>query len=179
MTQKHDTTRRKTRVTYLTTGKLAATAPTVYQAPIVRLQMVREGSMMDAFLVKSPADAAALLAPRYADCDREVMVVIPLNTRNRVIAIDLVAVGAINTSAITVREMYKSAILCNAAAVIAAHNHPSGDPTPSPEDLELTRKLIDAGELLDIDFLDHLILGEGGRFTSIREVWAARGVRQW
>ena len=139
--------------------------------------------MLEAFPVRSPRDAASLLAPRYADCDREVMVVIPLNTKNRVIAIDLVAVGTVDTAAITIREMYKSAILCNATAVIAAHNHPSGDSTPSPEDIALTRKLIEAGELLDIDFLDHLILGEGGRFTSLRElhsgVWGSREGRQW
>lgn len=150
-------------------GRLADEASTVYQAPIIRLQVVRESAIDVTTRIRSPGDMAALLAPRYADYDREVMVAVLLNTKNRVIAIDPVAIGTIDTTMIAIREMFKSAILCNAAAVIAVHNHPSGDPSPSPEDIAITRKLREAGELLDIELLDHLVLGEGSRYVSIRE----------
>ena len=80
----------------------------------------------------------------------------------------VISFGSLNASIVHPRELFREAINCRAAAVILAHNHPSGDPTPSPEDVALTRKLVEAGSLLDIPVLDHLILGDG-KFISLKE----------
>lgn len=153
------------------TGATAGSAASdkVYQAPIVSVRLVKEATMEMRLQVKSPGDVALDLGKRFADCDREHFVAVLLDTKNRVIAVDVVAVGSLDSAIITMREAFKTAMIVSAAAVIFAHNHPSGDPTPSPEDVLVTRSLVDAGKLLDIDVLDHLVIGEFGRYTSLRE----------
>ncbi|MCG0278157.1 MAG: DNA repair protein RadC [Thermanaeromonas sp.] len=119
-------------------------------------------------LIKRPADAACLLMDEMRYLDREHFRTISLNTKNRVLAIDNVAVGSLNSSYVHPREVFKGPVRRSAAAVILVHNHPSGDPAPSLEDIQVTRRLVEAGKVLGIEVLDHLILGDGS-FVSMKE----------
>ena len=118
--------------------------------------------------VRSPADAAALLMAKYGHREQEHFVVLLLDTRNRVIADEVVYRGTLNSCAIRVGEVFRGAIRRNAAAIIISHNHPSGDPNPSPEDVAVTRQIVQAGELMDIQVLDHIVVGKS-RFCSLKE----------
>lgn len=119
-------------------------------------------------VIKGPADAAHLLMDEMRYLDREHFRTISLNTKNRVLAIDNVAVGSLNSSYVHPREVFKGPVRRSAAAVILVHNHPSGDPAPSLEDIQVTRRLVEAGKVLGIEVLDHLILGDGS-FVSMKE----------
>jgi DNA repair protein RadC len=118
--------------------------------------------------IKSPADAAALLMAEMQGLDQEHLRAVLLDTKNRVLTITTVYVGSVNSAMIRVGEVFKEAIRLNAVAMILTHNHPSGDCSPSPEDILVTRQIVEAGKLLDCDVLDHLIIG-GGRYCSMRE----------
>lgn len=118
--------------------------------------------------VKSPADAANLLSVEMAALEQEEMRVMLLDTRNRVVATRRIYAGNVNSAIVRVGELFRDAIRQNCAAIIVAHNHPSGDPSPSPEDVRVTEEIVKAGKLLDIDVLDHLIIGQG-RFVSLKE----------
>jgi len=118
--------------------------------------------------IHGPADVARLLMPRTRGLDREQFFSVLLNTRHQVLGIELVAVGSLNAALVHPREIFKTAIRRSAHAIIVAHNHPSGDPTPSAEDRNLTRRLVQAGRLLGIAVLDHVILGDH-RHISLRE----------
>jgi DNA repair protein RadC len=125
--------------------------------------------------ITAPADAAAKLREEFRTEDREVFRVLLLDTKNRVIRISKVSVGTVNASLVEPREVFKEAITHSATSVILAHNHPSGDPTPSSEDIAITKRLIKAGEILHINVHDHLILGQAGParpqdFVSLREL---------
>ncbi len=122
----------------------------------------------DRFIVRSPADVAQLLMAEMAHLEQEHFRALYLDTRNRLLGSDTLYVGSLNTSHIRVCEVFREAVKRNCAALIVAHNHPSGDPTPSPEDVEVTRQLVAAGNLLGIEVLDHLIIGQQ-RFVSLRE----------
>jgi DNA repair protein RadC len=122
----------------------------------------------DRFVVRSPADVAQLLMAEMSHLEQEHFRVLYLDTRNRLIGTETVYVGSLNASHIRVGEVFRDAIKRNCAAIIVVHNHPSGDPTPSPEDVEVTRQLVTAGNLLDIEVLDHLVIGQQ-RFVSLRE----------
>ena len=117
--------------------------------------------------VASPADAAALLTPRMAHLEQEVLWVILLDTRNRVLKMAEIYKGSLNTSVVRTGEIFRPAIETAAAAIIVAHNHPSLDPSPSPEDITVTRQIVQAGKLLDIECLDHIIIGR--TFVSLKE----------
>ncbi len=119
--------------------------------------------------IRIAADAAPLLAQYIGEADREVFAVALLTIRHRILGLHTVSVGCLTSSLVHPREVFKPAILAGSAALLLAHNHPSGDPEPSAEDIALTRRLTAAGQLLGIEILDHLILGEGGRFVSLRE----------
>lgn len=120
--------------------------------------------------INSPADAATVLRPYFLGQEQEFVYVLMLDTRNRVIGQPVqVYRGSLNTSMIRVGELYREAIRWNAAAIIMAHGHPSGDPSPSPDDVAVTRLVVEAGKLLDIPAHDHLILGGGSRFVSLKE----------
>jgi len=118
--------------------------------------------------IQSPDDAANLLMYQMQHLEQEHMMVLLLDTRNRLIGepVDLYH-GSLNTSLIRIGEVFRPAIRANAAAILIAHNHPSGTPDPSPEDVAITRAIVQAGRLLDVECLDHLIVGRG-RFVSLK-----------
>jgi DNA repair protein RadC len=119
--------------------------------------------------ISSPADAANLLMYQMSALEQEYLYVILLDTRNRVLGKPLeVYHGSLNTSLIRTGEVFREAVKANAAGLIVAHNHPSGDPSPSPEDVAVTRALVEAGKLLDVEVLDHLVIGRQ-RFVSLKE----------
>jgi len=117
--------------------------------------------------IQSPQDAANLLLYEMGALEQEHLRVMLLDTRNQVIKVVEVYRGSLNSSVIRVGEVFREAVRRNAAAIIVAHNHPSGDPTPSPEDIAVTRAIIDAGKLLDIEVLDHLVIGKN-RYVSLK-----------
>ena len=118
--------------------------------------------------ITSPADAANLLMSEMSFLEKEHLRLILLDTRNRVLATPTIYIGSLNTSVIRLGELFRAAIKENAAAFIVAHNHPSGDPSPSPEDVAVTRQMVQAGALLNIDVLDHIVIGHN-RFVSMKE----------
>ena len=118
--------------------------------------------------VHSPADAAVLVQYEMSALEQEEMRVILLDTRNRVLGIKQVYKGSTNSSQVRVNELFKDAIRVSAVSIVIIHNHPSGDPTPSPDDVAVTRAIVQAGKLLDIEVLDHLVIGRG-RFVSLKD----------
>jgi len=118
--------------------------------------------------INSPADAAALVQYEMSGLEQEHLRVILLDTRNRILDIVEVYKGSVNSSQVHVGEIFKPAIRRNAPAIIIVHNHPSGDPTPSPDDVAVTRAIIQAGKLLSVDVLDHMVIGQG-RWVSLKE----------
>jgi DNA repair protein RadC len=118
--------------------------------------------------IQSPQDAARLLHYEMSALEQEELRVILLDIRNRVLRIETIYRGSLNSSQIRIGEVYKAAIRANAAHIIIVHNHPSGDPAPSPEDVAVTRAIIQAGKLLDIDVLDHIVVAQGG-WVSLKE----------
>lgn len=119
-------------------------------------------------IVKSPADAANLLS-EMSCLEQEVMRTLLLDTKNRVLEIPTIYRGSLHTTVVRIAELFREAVRQNCAAIIVAHNHPSGDPTPSPEDVAVTREIVQAGKLLDIDVLDHIVIGAGMKFVSLKE----------
>jgi DNA repair protein RadC len=120
------------------------------------------------FVIRSPSDVAQLLMAEMSHLPQEHFRVLYLNTRNQLLDSDTVYIGSLNASHIRVGEVFREAVKRNCASIIVVHNHPSGDPTPSPEDVQVTSRLIEAGDMLDIEVLDHLVIGQQ-RFVSLRE----------
>jgi DNA repair protein RadC len=118
--------------------------------------------------INSPADAAALVAYEMSALEQEHLRVILLDRRNRVLETVEIYKGSVNSSQVRVGEIFKEAIRKNASALIVIHNHPSGDPTPSPDDVAVTRAIVQAGKLMDVDVLDHMVIGQG-RWVSLKE----------
>jgi DNA repair protein RadC len=137
--------------------------------PVFRVQLVREKSGQRSGL-DGPEAAAQILGRYLQHADREHFVSLMLDVKNQVIGIHTVSVGSLFVAIVSPREVFKAAILANAAAIIVAHNHPSGDVTPSPEDIQVTKTLKEAGKLLDIEVLDHLILGGDGKWASLKRL---------
>lgn len=119
-------------------------------------------------VIHSPADAAALVQQEMSLLEQEHLRVILLNTRNQVIEIVEIYHGSVNSAQVRIAELFRPAIQRLAPAILLTHNHPSTDPSPSPDDIALTRAVVQAGKLLDITVLDHLIIG-GSRFVSLKE----------
>lgn len=118
--------------------------------------------------INSPADAAAIVQYEMQALDHEQLRVILLDRRNRVIKIVQVYKGSVNSSQVRVGELFKDALREQASAMIICHNHPSGDPTPSPDDVAVTRAIVQAGKLMDVDILDHLVIGQC-KWVSLKE----------
>lgn len=136
------------------------------------LEVTREGSID--YLprkVSSPTDAIGLCREFLDDLPIEHMIVISLNTKNEFNNISRVSMGTLNSSLVHPREIFKMAIKTNANSILIAHNHPSGDPEPSREDIAITKRLREAGEILGIPILDHIIIGDsyGNRYFSFKE----------
>jgi len=118
--------------------------------------------------IRTPADVATLLMAELGHLEQEHFWVVLLDTRNRVLGSQVVYKGSLNQSQVRVAEVFREAVRRNCAAIIVAHNHPSGDPSPSPEDVAVTRDLVAAGRLLGVEVLDHLVIGQQ-RWVSLRE----------
>jgi DNA repair protein RadC len=118
--------------------------------------------------IQSPEEAAQLILHDMGALEQEELWVILLDTRNKLISIENIYRGSLNSSQVRVGELFKNAIRRNSASLIVAHNHPSGDPTPSPDDIAVTRAIVEAGKLLDVDVLDHLVIGSG-KFISMKQ----------
>ena len=115
--------------------------------------------------LSKPAASAAALSALLQDEPGEVFAILCLSTKHRVIAYHEVSRGTLDATLVHPREVFKAALLSNAASIILTHNHPSGDPTPSPDDNHLTRRLVDAGKLIGVEVLDHIIVGDGCYFS--------------
>ena len=118
--------------------------------------------------IRSPQDVASMLQIEMGLLEQEHLRVVLLNTKNHVVALRDVYKGSLNTSVIRTAEVFRDAVKENCAAIVVVHNHPSGDPTPSPEDVHVTRELVAAGKLLDIEVLDHLVIGRN-RYVALRQ----------
>jgi DNA repair protein RadC len=118
--------------------------------------------------IHGPQDVYDEMVYEMLALDQEELRIILLDTRNNILDIDTVYKGSVNSSQVRISEVFKSAVKRNAPSIIIVHNHPSGDPTPSPEDIALTKAIIQAGKLLDVDVLDHIVIGHK-KFTSIKE----------
>ena len=129
---------------------------TLMHAPSARIQL------------RSPREAAAYLMPAFGSRRAEQFGVVLLDTKHRVLRTVVVAIGTLNSTVVQPRDVFREAALGAAAAIVVFHNHPSGDPSPSPDDVELTRRLMAAGTLLGIDVVDHIILGDV-RYWSFKE----------
>ena len=119
-------------------------------------------------VIHGPEDVAHYLMPRYRNETKEHFVLVLLNTKNHIIATPVVSIGSLTASVVHPREVFKEAILYSAASMILVHNHPSGDPSPSREDIAVTERLVKGGKILDIPVLDHVILGRF-HFASLKE----------
>lgn len=136
--------------------------------PVYGVTLVRDSSIKVADRsADSPVAVVEILHAHIGNVDREHFVVMFVNARNQIVGINTVSVGTLSASLVHPREIYKPAILISAAAVIIGHNHPSGDQQPSAEDKATTRRLVQAGQLLGIPILDHIIVGDG--YFSFRE----------
>lgn len=138
-------------------------------APIFSVRLVRESEIPIPATVRSPADAAHVLCSFFEGADREKFVLLMLATNGSMIGLNVVSIGTLDASLVSMRETFKPALLANAASIIVAHNHPSGNLDPSPQDVAITRKLTEAGRLLDIPVKDHLIVGFNGAYASLAE----------
>lgn len=118
--------------------------------------------------IRSPKDAAAVFLSTLRYQEKEHFLAAHLNTKNQVLSVETISIGTLNASLVHPRELFKTAVRRSSAALILAHNHPSGDPKPSTEDIQLTRRLQQAGEIMGIEILDHLIIG-GDQFVSLKE----------
>ena len=120
-------------------------------------------------VINCPQDAANLLSAEMSGFEQEHLRVLLLNTRNEVMSVEEIYIGNVNSSVVRPAEVFRPGIRNNATSLIAVHNHPSGDPTPSAADKSITRDLFDAGKLLGMELLDHLVIGNGQRYVSMKE----------
>src|SRR5450759_1020088 len=137
------------------------------------LELARRASAWPASerpVVSTPEDVVRLCATQLRGLDREHFWALVLTTKNRLLRMVEVSVGSLNASIVHPRELFKEAVRVSAASVVVVHKHPSGDPTPSGAALQLTRRLARAGEVLGIELLDHVVIGDGGAHVSLREM---------
>ena len=136
---------------------------------VIRLRMVREGRMLyGMYRFSKLEEAVDMVRPLFAMADREMMLVMSLNTRLEPLAVEIAAVGGLNACSVDSRDIFKHTVLNNAAFIVCFHNHPAGDPEPSQQDRQITARLEKAGRILGIPLIDHIIIGDYG-FYSFRE----------
>ncbi|ATO26985.1 DNA repair protein RadC [Bacillus atrophaeus] len=152
---------------YVDKGKKDKCGP-AKRVNIISLKLVKESSLLyKERSVRSPEDGYQLMKLLLADKDREHFIVASLDTKNQPVSINVCHIGSLNASIVHPREVMKSAILSNAASIIVGHNHPSGKAEPSKEDIEVTKRLAEAGKIIGIDVLDHIIVGDD-TFVSLK-----------
>ena len=137
---------------------------------IVSLKVVKESSILYGNRkISSPSDAVDIGRIMIDGSDREKLLLCCLNTKNEPNSLNIVSIGSLNSSIVHPREVFKLAILSNSASIILFHNHPSGDTNPSKEDINITKRIKEAGKIIGIDLIDHIILGDNERYTSLKE----------
>jgi len=136
---------------------------------VQRYEVGRQDAVAERKIVRQPADVVAHLGAEMADLAQEQLRVMLLDTKNRLLGSQLVYQGGLNSIVVRLGDCFREAVRANAAAILLIHNHPSSDPTPSGEDIRVTRDAAQAGELLGIDLLDHIIVGGCGKFVSLRQ----------
>jgi DNA repair protein RadC len=115
--------------------------------------------------INSPEDVYRLLYPQLREQKKEYFITLCLDTKNQIISKEVVSIGSLNANVVHPREVFKAALLASAAHIVVSHNHPSGDPTPSKEDIEITKKLAETGKIMGINVIDHVIIGDGRHFS--------------
>jgi DNA repair protein RadC len=142
-------------------------SPSTKYIPVYHIELVRDRGIKlePQTAIQSVANVVAILEDELVPADREKLICLILNARHILIGLEIVSIGTLTASLAHPREIFKGAILKNAAGIILAHNHPSGDPSPSDEDIRLTKRIAQAGAVLGIDLLDHLILAEQGSYS--------------
>ena len=136
---------------------------------VVNVRLVKEPALYSTEPIKTPEDVLRVVADELKSYDREVFAIINLKSNGQIINLNVCSIGTLNASLVSPREIMKAAILSNASAFIAVHNHPSGNCRPSSEDIETTKRLAECGEILDIRMLDHIIVaGETGKMLSMK-----------
>ncbi|EEH99447.1 DNA repair protein RadC [Clostridium sp. 7_2_43FAA] len=137
---------------------------------IVSLKVVKESSLLyGRRKISSPSDAVEIGRSMLDGSDREKLLLCCLNTKNEPTNLNIVSIGSLNSSIVHPREVFKLAILGNSASIILFHNHPSGDTTPSKEDINITERIKEAGKIIGIELIDHIILGDENKYTSLKE----------
>ncbi|PEJ57991.1 DNA repair protein RadC [Bacillus sp. AFS002410] len=142
---------------------------TVFEVVRIKQEIREVSAPFVSYSIQCPEDAQNLAASYIADEDREVFLVLMLNTKNQVVGLHRAHVGSLNSSIVHPRDVMKAAILNNAASIIVSHQHPSGNASPSQEDIEVTKRLAEAGKILGIEVLDHVIVSHTGKHVSLKE----------
>ena len=160
------------RVTIASAAAVTTAHESALNISLFRCHLVRESAAASSKTSEPITDPAALVAavsPLFHGADREIFVALALDARNRPLGTNIVSIGTLTASLVHPRETFKFAILTGAASLALAHNHPSGDPTPSKEDIDLTRRMVEAGRLVGIEVVDHVILTPGHEWVSMQE----------
>ncbi|MBW7476679.1 DNA repair protein RadC [Paenibacillus oenotherae] len=137
---------------------------------VAAVQLVQEftAPSPEPIIIRSPSDVFSLMEFDMRYASKELFVCLFLNTKNHIIAKEVISIGTLNATLVHPREVFRAAIKRNSASVICCHNHPSGNPEPSPEDIQITKQLVSVGQLIGIEVLDHVIIA-GHSYVSIRE----------
>ena len=141
----------------------------MYELKGVCVRLCEDRSLYSACPISCPEDVVGLLRSEMETYDREHLLLVCLNNRNQPINVSTVAIGGLSGATFEVANIYKTALLSNAKYIMLAHNHPSGDPSPSEDDFNVTRKIREAGELLGIMLLDHIVVGNGNYYSFLKE----------
>jgi len=136
-----------------------------YKGVRCRVYLVREGDADEVIKLNNSSDVYDLVKDELSNSDREMLLSVILTVNNQLIGVETVSIGSINVTSMSPREVFKSAILANAVSIILCHNHPSGELTPSNEDIQITKLIVDAGKLLGIKVLEHIIVSNKGYYS--------------
>lgn len=150
-----------------------------YSAPLITCQIGYDRSRVcEQPTASGPDDMARILRERIGEQDREHVAVLLLDTKHKPLGVHIVSIGTLSSATCDPRYVYRAAIVANAHTLVMSHNHPSGDPAPSLEDIRATQRMIESGQILGIEVLDHIIIGERDRYVSLRSshgtLWTAR-----
>lgn len=147
-------------------SKMAAVmADSITKIPMVRVMLRESGESYECNPITQPADVVALLRPMLECCPVEEFIVLAMNAKGHPLCVHRAHIGGVSCCMVDPTSVFRFALLAGAASIIVSHNHPSGDPTPSPEDHQITKKLVEIGKMLDIQVLDHVIIGRPGTYS--------------